>query len=188
MKLAFAEQLILLMLCEILNRIDGERGFETNYIEQTIHSGQLWAFDWGFSGIPCERDELPGDVRETIDILDMFSVVLHQFHWRFSSEDQQEVKAALGKNARMLQNFPGFNGDHDAHYRIAKHLVDKLRRFTDLKGATRNARRSRLLPRYRGMLAVYLPLRDDLVQRTISKAELVALFTAPASSAGQRGT
>jgi uncharacterized protein YfbU (UPF0304 family) len=183
MKLSAGEKLILLMLCEISERIDGERGFDTNFIKETIYSDQLWAFDWGFTGIPYERDELPADVRETIDILEMFSVVMHQFDQRYSPSDQQEVKAALGTKARLLKQFPGFDGDHDAHYRIARHLVERLQRFTHVRGATRNSRRSSSLPNYRGMLKIYLPLREELRQRTISKAELIELFSARSAPA-----
>jgi uncharacterized protein len=175
-KLSAGEKLILLMLCEISERSKGDREIDTNFVRETIQSDHLWAFDWEYTGLHYEREPMPPSAQETIDILEMFSVTLHQFKQRHSEADQGEIKAAVGSNAHLLEEFPGFNVC-DEHYGLAKHIVERLNRFSNLRGLMSHSHPPMSLLQYRRMLRVYLPIRKNIWE-TLSKQQLIDIFSA----------
>jgi hypothetical protein len=176
MKLSPGEKLALLMLCDISKRLPGKSQFDADFIANTIYEDQLWGFDWEFSGIPYQREETPPLVKETVDILDMFMLTIAHFK-KLSTEDQQKVRSALGYAAHGLDAFPGFDGNNDPHYGIAQHLVEHLRRFKELPGATNNSHTETSLPRYQAMLDIYLPLRPKLGDGSFTADEFIRIFS-----------
>jgi uncharacterized protein len=56
------------------------------------------------------------------------------------------------------------------------YLVEHLKRFKDLPGATNNSHTQSSLPGYRKMLQVYLPMRDKLGSGKLSKDDIIAIF------------
>ena len=177
MKLSPGEKLSLLMLCDISKRVGGQPGIDPNFIEQTIYADQLWGLDWEFTGIPYEREQTPKAVSETVDILDMFSLSTAHFKG-LTSPDQKKVRESLGHSARFLDSFPGFDANHDPHFGIAQYLVQHLKKFKDLPGATNNSHSQSSLPHYRVMLQAYRPLRAKLADRAFTAEELIGIFKA----------
>ncbi|MCK1618925.1 YfbU family protein [Bradyrhizobium sp. 159] len=147
-------------------------------VAQTIYANQLWGFDWQFSGIPFERtDETPPVVQETVDILEMFSLTMFHFQ-QLPEAEQKQVRTELGYSAHGLDKFPGFDGNHDDHYRVASYLIKHLKRFKDLPGATNNSHTQTSLPRYRKMLSIYLPIRDRLDSGRLAPKQIIEIFSA----------
>jgi uncharacterized protein len=169
------EKLIILLLTDISKRLKDDPQIDPNFIEQTIYSNQLWGFEWEFSGIPFERSDTPPLVSETVDILEMFSLTMHHFG-KLAPEQQQEIRDGLGYASHGLDNFPGFDGNNDPHFGIARYLVEDLKRFKDLPGATNNSHTQTSLPRYRKMLQTYLPMRDKLGFGKFTKEDVIAIF------------
>jgi hypothetical protein len=112
-------------------------------------------------------------VKETVDILEMFSLTM--FHFReLPDTEQEQVRTELGYAAHGLDKSPGFDRNNDDHFGVASYLVQHLRRFKDLPGATNNSHTQTSLPRYRKMLSVYLPMRGRLGSGRLTSKEVGA--------------
>ena len=68
--------------------------------------------------------ESPQDVRETINILDMWSA-LHSSYKNLKSDEKKKVKAEI--SGRL--SFPGFVANNEPHYGIARYLIEDLEKF-----------------------------------------------------------
>lgn len=181
LKLSDGEKLILLMLADISKKVGAGREIDPDFISHTLFHDQTWGFGWQFSGIPFDKQADPPEVTETVDILDMFSLTISQFQ-QLPPADQVKLKADLGYAASGLDQFPGFDGNHDAHYGVAQYLVEHLKRFTSLPGATNNSHSQSSLPRYREMLKVYLPMRPKLGLDKFASDDILAIFKAGRSA------
>ncbi|MGR4929279.1 YfbU family protein [Bradyrhizobium sp. CAR08] len=172
------EKLIVLMLTDISKRLKGEPDIDPDFVAQTIYANQLWGFDWELTGIPFDREgEDPPVVKETADILEMFSLTM--FHFKeLPQSEQEQVRTELGYSAHGLDEFPGFDGNNDEHIGVARYLVEHLKRFKDLPGATNNSHTQTSLPRYRKMLSVYLPMRDRLGSGRLTSKQIIEIFSA----------
>lgn len=175
MNLSDGEKLILMMLSDISKKVGAGREIDPDFVSHTLAYDQTWGFRWKFSGIPFTQQENPPEVSETVDILDMFSLTIQHFK-RLPDAEQASIKKELGYAAGGLEQFPGFDGNHDEHYGVAQYLVEHLDRFTSLPGATSNSHSQSSLPRYREMLKIFLPMRSKLGEGDLTADDIISIF------------
>jgi uncharacterized protein len=176
MKLSDGEKLIILMLTDMYKAMKLKGEFDPEFISATIHGDHLWGFDWEYQGIPFERSPTPPDVTETVDVLDMWSLIESAYAALTPANKAKLEKEAgvFGKNVR----FHGFDGNNEPHYHIARYMIDDMRdRFEHFKGRDLNSH-SPSIDAYRRMYAVFEPVRSNLHDRNLSVDELIAILNA----------
>ncbi|WP_316196969.1 YfbU family protein [Bradyrhizobium sp. SZCCHNS3053] len=174
MKLSDGEKIILIMLADLHKHLKVEGEIDPDFVSETIYGDKLWGFHWKFSGLPLSEEAEPQEVSETVDILEMYSLI--GAHFRDLPAPEQE--RVLKETNITDMTFPGFDGNNDPHKGVARYLVKQLERFTDLKGATNNSHSRGSLPRYLRMLAIYLPMRDELGSGRLTADQIIKIFTA----------
>ncbi|WP_103258794.1 YfbU family protein [Tabrizicola aquatica] len=117
-------------------------------VGELITSGQDWALSWEYEWLEKAVHPLDEVVEETRRIFEMYR------HLQSSAD-------TLGMD-KKLTNFSGFDHNNDAHSGVADTLVNKLGRFTDLRGATQNSHSSASIRNYRTMLEVYEPIIEKM--------------------------
>lgn len=175
MKLSDGEKLILMMLADMYKHMGIKNGeFDPDFITNTIVSDHLWGFNWRFTGIPFEREETPRDVKETADYLDMW-MFLERSYEDLSAADKTKVNAAT---ERQDLKFPGFDGNHEDHFGIARYFVDDLQRWEHFKGRDLNSH-MQSVDGYRLMFRVFEPLRSSVLgSRLLNVDEIISVMTA----------
>ncbi|WP_332304692.1 MULTISPECIES: YfbU family protein [Rhizobium/Agrobacterium group] len=147
MKLSDGEKLILLALAD---QKDGKEEIDLDFIRSAIFNGHSWALSWQYPGIATEETE-ESIVKETADILGMWSYIEHSVKKLPSAEQDQ-----LAKNAHPYDlTFSGFDGNHDKHHSVASFLINNMDRFSEFKGRSLNSHSQMSLPSYRRMLPAY---------------------------------
>ncbi len=107
-----------------------------------------WALTWQYPGI-FEGEEPPEDViKETCDILDMWSFIEYSIRELEGEEAEEAAKFHHTK-------FSGFDGNNDRHYGVAHTLINDLGRWTEFKDHPMNSHSRATLSRYRTMLPKY---------------------------------
>ncbi|HKT25962.1 MAG TPA: YfbU family protein [Terriglobales bacterium] len=154
-KLSDGEKLILLMLCELQEKLNIKSETDTKLVKEAIFSGNVWGLEWAMPGV-FHRHEAKEEVRsETIDILDMWNF-LETSYERFSDTEKERVKKE-GQSADV--RFYGFDGNGEAEYiSVASFLIDYLDRFQHFKGRDLNAHIP-TLDMHRRMYRVFEPIR-----------------------------
>ncbi|GAA0302458.1 YfbU family protein [Rhodovulum strictum] len=124
---------------------------DVDLVAELVARGDEWALNWEYEWLDEEYHPKQPIVDETVKIFEMMQ------HARRSAEElgKPELFAALG--------FEGFDLNNDDHYGVAKVLVEKLNRFTDLPNASANSHSVASLPRYRQLLERYEPIRRTLL-------------------------
>jgi len=141
MQLTNAEKLLVLVQASCLpNKRD--HFVDVEKVASWVHRGQEWAIHWEYDCFEPEAHPLDPVVNETESILAMFRRLQ-------STSDEELADAGL---SRGDVSFKGFDANTDAHYHVACVLVDELKRFEDVRGATLNSHSIGSLPRYREML------------------------------------
>jgi uncharacterized protein len=169
------EKLILMMLADMYKKLNIQNAeFGPDFIKTTITSDHLWGFDWKYGGIPFEEKTTPRDVTETVDYLDMW-YILEQSYNSLSPEDQERVKTE--RNFGRDIKFPGFDGNHEPHFGIARYLIEQLHRFEHFKDHYLNSH-SHQIDNYQRMYRVFEPLRQHLHNRSLSADEIIEIFNA----------
>ncbi len=113
-------------------------------IGELVTSGQDWALNWEYESLDKVAHPLDQAVEETVKIFDMYR------HLQASADEIKFDKA--------ITSFPGFDGNNDPHAGVAETIVEKLDRYSDLRGATNNSHTAASLRLYRRMLETYTPL------------------------------
>jgi uncharacterized protein YfbU (UPF0304 family) len=176
MKLSDGEKLILLMLCDMYKALKVKGEFNPDFIANTIYHDQLWGFQWELSGIPFERSETPQDVKETTDYLDMWRFIESGYD-ALSKNEKGQLEKDVGPRGKNVK-FPGFDGNHEPHFHIARYMIDDMRnRFESFKGRDLNSH-SPSIDSYQRMYKVFEPMRANLAGRELSLAELTAILNA----------
>jgi uncharacterized protein YfbU (UPF0304 family) len=130
MDLSVGERLILLMLCDMQKVDPKRREIDPEFVQDSIVSGQLWGLGFKYDNLlPGER-QLPPDVSEVFNILEMYSLLGDHYGY-MSDADKKRIdsEAPLG-----APNFPGFDShDTGPHSGIACYIVEDLKHFTQFK-------------------------------------------------------
>lgn len=155
------DKLILLMLSEIYEKlgIDGE--IEPAFIKEVIFSDHSWGLHWQFPALfEGEKAEDPPEVREVVEILDMWDLIELSIE-ELDAAEQSRVQSEANPHGRFIE-FSGFDGNSETkHMSIARFFVDHLGRWSRFEEREMNSHR-RTVDEYRSMLDVYLPIRDEL--------------------------
>lgn len=174
MKISDAERLMLLMLCDIYDSANALGDFDTDFIRSAVFGEKLWSIPWKYSGIPFDDQDVPGVVKEVLDILDMWSLIEYSYT-RLGPEDKlrlQEQAAPFG----TAPQFRGFDGNSEtSHMSTAEFLVNQLGRFVEFKNRNFNSH-SPLLGAYRRMLDFYLKVRGELAGGPLGLDDLTTIL------------
>lgn len=141
------EKLILWMLADIGEKLNAENK-DYALIREAVFTGNFWAIEWDLPGVFAEARSQEV-VRETTDILDM---------WSFIEDASSE-------------RFPGFDGNRESeHVSVARMLTEHMERFESFKGRVGNGVLG--LDGYRRMYSVFEPIRATLHDRTLTDDEI----------------
>lgn len=177
MKLTDPEKLIITMLCEIHKALKIKDGVNPDLVAEAIYSSNTWGLRWAYPGLFDSGERDPDTVREVCDILDMWSFLESGYEaLDVAGKAQVEKDAApFGKKVK----FPGFDGNNETDYMsVAAFLVEKLDRFTALKGRARQNSHMPTLDGYRRMLKVFEPMRATIAGRELSAGEIAKVLNA----------
>ncbi|HCE9325935.1 TPA: YfbU family protein [Pseudomonas aeruginosa] len=151
MKLTDGEKLITLMLCELYDRLQVNAEIDPDFLRTAIYTGNEWSLAWKYPGIPFEDQKDPEQLKEILDILDMWEHI-EISHEKLSSHEKEELeKQPFGKDPKFF----GFDGNNEAEYiGITSILLNELDRFQRFKDRELNAHMptleiyNRMLPTY----------------------------------------
>jgi uncharacterized protein len=175
MKLSDGEKLILIMLCEIYEKLGIKKEVDPELVQNAIFDGNLWGLEWAFPGI-FDRSE-PSDqaVYETVNVLDMWSF-LEEGYEKLSPEQKERVKKESSTFGEV--RFRGWDGNRENVYiGIARFLVEHLGKFQKFKGRDLNSHKP-YVAEYRRMLRVFEPLRKTLVDTILKVDDIIKILNA----------
>lgn len=174
MKITDGEKLILLMLCEIYDKLGVDGEVDPDFIRSAIFSNNIWSIPWKYVGIPFEEQDTPEVVKEVFDVLDMWSMIERSYE-HLSEEEKAWVKreaAPFGKYPR----FPGFDGNNESEYMgTASFVVNDLDRYEDFKKRDFNSH-CPSIDSYRRMLSVFQPIAKTLNFQPLSPQNIVDIL------------
>ena len=174
MELSQGEKLILALLCEIKEQSKLKGEYDPNLIMSAIYNGHLWSLEMEYSHLLNSTEDLPSDVRETIDILDMWAIV-EDGYAALSDEEKSKVAIAQ-KIGNKAPKFNGFDGNNDPHFGIAQHFIQKMGRFQHFSNHPLNSHSQSSLLRYRKMFETFQDIRPKLDGRTLTSEELISIL------------
>jgi len=180
MEMTNAEKLMFEMLSEIHETLKIKKGVNTKLLKEAIYSDNTWAIDWEMPGIiQDKKEENPPEVKYVVDVLDMWSF-LEEGYTALTSEGNKELAAKAGIFGKNVK-FTGFDKNNESKlYSIAYFLVNEMGRFQQFKGRELNSH----LPTtgmYKRMLSIFLPIRKNLVGRTLSIDEMTEILNSMAN-------
>lgn len=170
------EKLIMMMLCDLYQHQSVKGDIDPEFIQETLWGGHYWGLQWQYGGILNVADDDPNVLSETLDILEMWYFI-ESSYTALSEEDKTKVKeeaSISGKDVRFI----GFDGNNDAHYSIAKFLVNKMERFVIFKDRSLNSHTITSISRHRCMLPVFKSMLPNLAGRDLSVEQIIKLLRA----------
>jgi len=173
MELSGSEKLILVMLCGIYEKLGIKGEINPEFVKRAIYDNQTWGLSWKYSSMFGGEPDYPPIVRETVDILGIWSMIESAYN-KFSDQDRETLKhdaAPFGDNVKFI----GFDANNEAHFGVAEFLINNLGVFHSLKGRDLNSH-CPIEDAYRRMLAVFKPIRKTLFDRTLNVAELTEIL------------
>jgi uncharacterized protein YfbU (UPF0304 family) len=183
MQMTDAEKLILLMLCDIHEKLSIDGDIDAVFVKSAIYTGNTWGLKWKFTGVFDDTEGAPPIVGEVSDILDMWSFI-ESCYAQLSPEDKKRVEKEVpyhGKNPK----FPGFDGNNETeHMGVAEFLIDDLERFSMFKGRDLNSHMPYSLAGYQRMLEVFLPLRSVLMHAPFTADQIISIMNAKVKPEG----
>ncbi|WP_129791527.1 YfbU family protein [Sphingosinicella sp. CPCC 101087] len=147
MDLTDGERLIVVMLADLMEAMKVKREIDPALVQRLVINRDDWALRLQYPGIFDSEAPSDAEVRETVDILAMWSFVEYSVG-ELDQPEQDEIKA-------MPWQFSGFDGNHDRHHGIAHTLIHDLDRFSEFKERSLNSHSQATLPRYRVILGRY---------------------------------
>jgi uncharacterized protein len=176
MKLSDGEKLILMMLCELYEKLGIKGEIDPKFIQEAIWSGNLWGLKWKYTGIVDSSETSRETVSEVCDILDMWWL-MESAYKDLSKEDKKRIAhevGPLGKSVRFL----GFDGNNETeHMGAARFLIERLDRFTHFKDRIGDMNSHMpTLEIYGRMMEVYKTIRPTLGDRRMGADDIIALL------------
>jgi uncharacterized protein YfbU (UPF0304 family) len=171
------ERLLTLMLCDIYKRLEVESEIKPDFIAEALYGGHHWALRWEYPGIFHERQDSDDILSEVVNILDMWSFI-EGGYTKLSKADKTRVKKEANPFGDHV-TFIGFDGNNESqHLSIARFLIEKLHRFSNL--ADRGDLNSHFpsIDMYRRMYRVFEPMRRGLMGRSLSAGEIIDILKA----------
>ncbi|MEB3421772.1 YfbU family protein [Salipiger marinus] len=176
LKLSDGEKIIISMLSDIHNEMNIDGQLNVKRVLDAMFGGHLWSLSWDYPGLFNVKEDDPQEVKETVDIIDMWSFIEHSFA-RLNDADKDLVRAA---NFGHDPEFSGFDGNNENHYGIAHHLIKEMGRWENFKGRYLNSH-SRRVDGYLKMFVIFDSIRNNLGMRpnpAMTAQELVTIFEA----------
>lgn len=174
MKLSDGEKLIILMLTDLQEKLQVRSEIEPDFLRSAIYNDHLWGIRWKYSGIPFESGQDPPEVREVVDLLDMWSFI--ESAYANLDDLQKEMLAERAKPFGKDPRFQGFDGNNETEYMsVAMFLVNQLDRFQSFKGRAFNCHHPSI-DMHRRMLAVFEPMRRGLADAQLSLDQLTEIL------------
>jgi len=130
-----------------------EKWVDVAMVSRWVAEGNEWALSWKYDFFETEEHPLTQAVEETRHIFDMYR--------QLQRVDVATLESVGLNSAKVV--FPGFDGNNDEHYTIASVLVNDLKRYTDIKGATANSGTLTSVGRYKRMLEKFRALNRSAV-------------------------
>ena len=175
--LSAGENLTLLMLGEIYDKLRIEGEYDPDFISAAIYGGHYWGLKWKYGGLFHQHVDEDSAVTEVVDILDMWRFLESAYN-KLSDEEKERVKAE-GQPFGEAISFWGFDGNNEGEYMgIAAFLIGKLDRFTSFAGREHLNSHMPTLVRYRRMVEAFSPIRAKLVGREMNVSEIVTVMLA----------
>jgi uncharacterized protein YfbU (UPF0304 family) len=168
------ERLIIAMLADMHPAQKTKSGLDPNFIQDVLYGGHFWAFRWEYSGLFHGHRDSDAVLTDVVNTLDMWSFIESGYAKLSKADKEQVAKEAepFGKDPKFI----GFDGNNETeHMGIARFLVEKLGRFSDLKGRDMNSH-CPLLDAYRRMYRRFEPMRASLVGRELNASEIIVLL------------
>jgi hypothetical protein len=173
MELSDGEKLIILMLADMYKAQKIKGDFDPDFISSTIHSDQLWGFNWQFTGIPFGPYKTPRVVDETTNILDMW-MFLEEGYAKLSASEKARLEKEADPFGKYVQ-FAGFDGNNEPHYGIATYLIEDMKRFTHFAKREMNSHSQSVEHNLR-MYSIFEPIRATLHSRSLSADEIIRIL------------
>ncbi len=121
-------------------------------VSKWVADGDEWALSWEYDYFDAEPHPSDDEVNETSDILMMYSHLQHL---------DASVLQEAGVTAQDLE-FPGFDGNEDHHYHLAKVMIEDLGRFVTVAGGLNNSHGSVSIDEHREMLKRYRSVKKTI--------------------------
>ena len=170
------ERMIMAMLADMMRAQQLKTETDPDFIRESLFGGHYWSLPWRYPGIFHNHVDSPESVEDVVKILDMWRF-LEDAYSRFDDAQKAELERReplFGKNLR----FPGFWGNGEGeHLGIAYHLIDRLDRFTTLKGRSLDSH-APMLDVYERMLAAFEPIPRKLMGRDMTVDEVATVLSA----------
>ena len=168
MKFTNYEKLSLLILCDIA---DGTKEIDIDFIRQAIFSDNTWGIAWQMGGIEFEKEPEPPHVKETTNILSMFSSLNNSYN-SLSPTEKAEIDAS--SSAYSLK-YRGFDGNNEGEYlSTVDFLTVNLARYTDLKIQPGLNSHSPMFDNYNDMYSIW----HDLHKYELNASEIKQVIEA----------
>jgi uncharacterized protein YfbU (UPF0304 family) len=167
-------KLIALMLCDLFKHQKIKSDIDPDFLAAAIHHGSLWALGWQYPGIFHGHEDSTVTVTEVGDILDMWALLVSGAA-HLSKKDKERVATEAGPFGKSVV-FPGFDGNYESeHLGIAGFLINKMERFSILKGRDLNSH-CPLLGTYRRMFKAFEPMRATLVGQELDASRIIEIL------------
>ncbi len=155
--LSHGEKLILLMLCDIYEKLNITNSFNPEIIEEAIRTGNIWAINRKYR-VSAEADIPESDVIFVCNVLDMYTSLNYSYNL-LSVEEKKKLSSELGIHGEKENfNFPGFDGNHEFEYGSIACMLHKIGRYKS-QNVTVNSHTPKV-GMYKRMLHVFTPLLE----------------------------
>lgn len=146
------------MLCELYDKLGVAGEIDPDFLRTAIYTENEWSLAWKYPGIPFEQGKEPPELREVLDILEMWSFI--EVSYAELSEDDKNSLLSRTHPFTTAPKFPGFDGNNESeHISISSILIDQLDRFQDFSGRDINAHMPTLEMHHR-MLTKFREVRE----------------------------
>lgn len=154
--------------------------YDPDFIRAALSRGQSWSIRTNYPYLVGDFDADPKVVEETANILTMWRLLEQSFE-KLTKKEKASITGANGEPVGEL-NFPGFDGNEEGEYlSVVEQFVDKLDRFSELKGRYLNSHSANLddyrdmLPEFETVMRECRSLKDyrmtkEQIQRVIGKS------------------
>lgn len=145
MQMSDGERLIVVMLAEVMETLKLNGQIDPKLVKSLAIDNNGWALKRTYPGIFESVSPSPEVVKETTNILWMWSIIEHSIS-KLTGTEANEVK-----NWHYTK-WDGFDGNHDPHYGVARTMIVDLGEFQHSRnGVNLNSHSQSSLPRYRRM-------------------------------------
>ena len=175
MKLSDGEKLIALMLADLHEHLEIDGDLDAGFVKNAIYNDHLWSIPFKYSGLDFEGGDLPEEVSEVLNIMDMWRFI--EYHYSQLSDANKTEVARLANPFGDNPQFSGFDGNNETEYMsVAQCIVEDLDRFNEFQDRDLNSH-APSLDGYRRMLPVFERLRSASVYNdSISVDEIVSIL------------